>query len=143
MTSSVKYNESKFSKSATANKTALSTGRIKITDIIDGGLNQTSNTTLKRKADDIADVLEDEVRNWLTSSSSNPPQDPMEVPARQAGKPQLFGNSSLDIVSGEIEQRPLKKAKKFVERLGYAAIGGAAVGATLFSVLVATAPDFL
>jgi len=39
--------------------------------------------------------------------------------------------------------RAPKRMKRFVEAVGYAALGGAAVGAGLFSVLVATAPDFL
>jgi hypothetical protein len=39
--------------------------------------------------------------------------------------------------------RPTKRLKKFAEAVGYAALGGVAVGAGLFSVLVATAPDFL
>ncbi|TGO87781.1 hypothetical protein BPOR_0204g00100 [Botrytis porri] len=43
------------------------------------------------------------------------------------------------------EQRPVKRIKmrKFVEAVGYFALGGAAVGAGLFSALVATAPEFV
>ncbi|TGO61622.1 hypothetical protein BCON_0026g00670 [Botryotinia convoluta] len=43
------------------------------------------------------------------------------------------------------EHRPVKRLKmrKFVEAVGYFALGGAAVGAGLFSALVATAPDFV
>lgn len=40
-------------------------------------------------------------------------------------------------------ERAPKRMRRFVEAVGYAALGGAAVGAGLFSVLVATAPDFL
>lgn len=40
-------------------------------------------------------------------------------------------------------ERPAKRMRRIVEAVGYAALGGAAVGAGLFSVLVATAPDFL
>lgn len=45
----------------------------------------------------------------------------------------------------ETEHRPVKRLKmrKFVEAVGYFALGGAAVGAGLFSALVATAPDFV
>lgn len=144
MTSSVRYNESKFSKLATASKTATaSTGRISIFDIIDDELNHTPNKTLKRKADDIADVIEDEVNNWSSLSSSKNPQGLTEASDPQAGKSQIVGKSSLATISAGSGQRPVKRARKFVERLGYMAVGGAAVGASVFFGLVATAPDFL
>jgi hypothetical protein len=48
-----------------------------------------------------------------------------------------------DPASHAPEPRPVKRFKKLFENVGYAALGGVAVGAGLFSVLVATAPEFM
>ncbi|KAF7882462.1 uncharacterized protein EAF02_005825 [Botrytis sinoallii] len=51
----------------------------------------------------------------------------------------------LTTTTNDPEHRPVKRLKmrKFVEAVGYFALGGAAVGAGLFSALVATAPEFV
>lgn len=91
----------------------------------------------KRKADAISTIQDDEIRAWAESNDglSNTSAD---VPI-QSHVPARVGIND-DAVS---EQRTSKKVKRFAEAMGYAALGGVAVGAGLFSVLVATAPDFI
>jgi len=128
-------------KSVVSGETPIRSG-LRIHDIIDVSSNATPKTT-KRKADAISDVLENEVRMW---ASATPPSAKTET-STSVTKADLQVTStkvpSEVNLSATVETRPTKRVKKFVERLGYAALGGAAVGAGLFSVLVATAPDFL
>lgn len=131
MTSAVTFNKSREALVASDNIIAPgSRSGLSIRDIIE--------VPKKRKAEEISDVDSDEeVRMWASSPATNnekPVTNVCEV-VPIALRPAL--------VSGVPEGRPIKRFKRFAERLGYAAIGGAAVGAGLFSVLVATAPDFL
>lgn len=144
MTSAVKYNESRAAIAAANETSAVFLGRsgLSINDIIDDATTEHTSRNMKRKADDISDVIENEVREWASSlpSNSSGGSTNTTVSTTQATASQdLSGINS----SPMNEQRPTKKIRRFVERLGYAAVGGAAVGATLFFGLVATAPDFL
>jgi hypothetical protein len=141
MTSAVSYNESKAAMVAANNTAALFSGRsgLSINDIIDDATTE-HTSKLKRKADDISEVIENEVREWASSLPVGVSGGSTDVTATQTAAPQEPSVANFDTV---IEQRPTKKIRRFVERLGYAAAGGAAVGGTLFLALVATAPDFL
>ncbi|KAF7858429.1 hypothetical protein EAF04_009030 [Stromatinia cepivora] len=123
---------------------------LRIDDIIDG-----SSTCRKRKADEISDddvnegeIRKNEVRHWA-SSVVVPEKPVMAQEAVSEVAPEQFTpqaiRSALATKNIDLELRPIKrpKMKKFAEAVGYFALGGAAVGAGLFSALVATAPDFL
>jgi len=143
MTSAVKFNESKASMAA-MNKTAAEfTGRsrLSINDIIEESHAEQTPKQLKRKADDISDVLENEVRVWASSPAVDVLLNTTDMSASAAQVPVPEVTSNL--LPDASQQRPVKRLKKLVEGLGYAALGGVAVGAGLFSVLVATAPEFL
>ncbi|KAG9230872.1 hypothetical protein BJ875DRAFT_384188, partial [Amylocarpus encephaloides] len=118
MTSAVTFNESK----AKAIRSRLS-----IHDIIDTASREESpgvggRLGGKRKASEISDTIQDEVRAWAKNST---------VPSQISDK-----------VSTTPEMRSVKRLKTFMERATYAAVGGVAVGAGLFFSLVATAPNF-
>ncbi|QSZ31777.1 hypothetical protein DSL72_001346 [Monilinia vaccinii-corymbosi] len=127
---------------------------LRIDDIIDGSSTVKAS---KRKADEISkddnlrepcnslteDVRKNEVRNWASL---------MEKLATSPGtiSDAAHQSSAINVApsvsaTSNVEVRPIKrlKMKKFAEAVGYFALGGAAVGAGLFSALVATAPDFL
>lgn len=115
-----------------------------INDIINNA--STTTNSLKRKADDISDATDAELRIWAQSSTAS--NDNMkvseDVPASEVQN--LAPSAETEAVSAALDApapRPTKKLKKLLENVGYAALGGVAVGAGLFSVLVATAPDFL
>jgi hypothetical protein len=134
MTSAVNFN-------AATQKTRSGLG---INDII----NDASMTThsLKRKADNISDATDAELRIWAQSStaSNDGMKGSADVSAAES-QPTVPSVRIEDVpaVPGSLAPRPTKKLKKLLENVGYAALGGVAVGAGLFSVLVATAPDFL
>jgi hypothetical protein len=116
-----------------------------INDIIN---NTTSTTTqsLKRKADDISDATDAELRMWAESSSASNGDVNGSADATNSEEQATVSSPSTDDVPAVVDDpapRPTKKFKKLLENVGYAALGGVAVGAGLFSVLVATAPDFL
>jgi hypothetical protein len=106
--------------------------------------------SLKRKADDISDVLEEELHVWGNSpprestsatGSRQLPTSSQEGP--KANNNDAVVNDSEVLTNTNSQEPPTKRLKKFAEKLGYAALGGLAVGTGLFSVLVATAPDFI
>lgn len=119
MTSAVSYNNSKENM-------AIHRSGIKINDIID-------KSSRKRGVEDISNTTEKELETW---GSRDPSTVANESPA-------LVDTSSATANPAAPEQRPTKRLKRVLERVGYAALGGVAVGAGLFSVLVATAPDFM
>lgn len=128
MTSAVSFNESK-SKSVRS--------RLSIHDIIEKSSGDQSPPQMetkvgnKRKASEISDSIQDEVRAWASSPDRSPVHAPL-VP--DSTTPETF-TAQVD--------RPRKKLKMVMDRVAYAAVGGFAVGATLFFGLVATAPDFV
>ncbi|KUJ12059.1 uncharacterized protein LY89DRAFT_688532 [Mollisia scopiformis] len=139
-----------LSKAATTTPSPLNTNPrgIKINDIIDTSATPQRSYRLKRKADDISDVTDEEIRIWARASSGSSvtkikldsivKETPL-IDEAANGVPPL-APIATHVVS---EPRPAKRMKKFLENVGYAALGGVAVGAGLFTVLVATAPDFL
>ena len=147
MTSAVKYNESKASMAALISNSAppqsVRSG-LRIDDIIEEPSLVEKSKDLKRKANEISDIIENESHIWASTE--------VEVPGRAADLSVL---ESQVVAGGEAseltqftkpdasEHHPAKRLKKFVEVAGYLALGGAAVGAGMFSLLVATAPDFM
>jgi hypothetical protein len=142
MTSAVKYNESKALMAAANKEAASQLGRTKlrIHDIIDGSSAPLPQTN-KRKADALSDIIENEVRIWGSSPGLDPSTDPMNTTASgsQISALSKLTETDKDPESEIPEQRTVKRLKKVVEGAAYIALGG--VG--LFSILVATAPDFL
>jgi hypothetical protein len=115
---------------------------------------EVATKSLKRKAPEISDVIEGEVREWATKDASIPSANADSSPVDQtsASLPTPVESATrsrqVDICAfvrpnSMSQERPQKKLKRFAEAVGYAALGGLAVGAGLFSVLVATAPDFV
>lgn len=147
MTSAARFNQSK--QSLAAEKPAQS-GRsaVSINDIVEPLTVEPTSKSLKRKADDISDVLEEEVRVWASkdSSISTPEVDvssdvemsPSE-PIQAESSPAAEAISPPKLVETALAEPAHKKLRKFAEVVGYAALGGVAI----FSTLVATAPDFL
>jgi pSer/pThr/pTyr-binding forkhead associated (FHA) protein len=121
-----------------------STGRVAVTinDIIsttpkEFDIPLTSIQAKKRKSDEISDVLEEEMLVW---ASESPGTEEAEV-----NTPVFSSTAAGAITAKEVAKAepPNKRIKRFAEAVGYAALGGVAVGAGLFSILVATAPDFV
>ena len=114
-----------------------------INDIINNA--STTTQSLKRKSDEISDATDTELRMWAQSSTAS--NGDVKGSANVAESEQTALSSLMagvaPTVSNAPASRPTKKFKKLLENVGYAALGGVAVGASLFSVLVATAPDFL
>jgi hypothetical protein len=140
MTSAAEYNKSKATAATTKSRSGLS-----ITDIIEAESTVHHAKSLKRKAEDISDATEDELRIWGNNTSfTNESQgsSEMAVLKSEAAVSSEVPEAS-EPASQAPEDRPVKRFKKLFENVGYAALGGVAVGAGLFSVLVATAPDFM
>ena len=140
MGSAVTYNESKASMASANAHTVSPIGRLRLTinDIIEDA--DTSNT-LKRKAGDISDAIEEEARIWASSSTIDNLGGSVTIPA-PAPEATLIKeqpeNSPVPVTETS-EHRPAKRLRKIVESVGYIALGGA----TLFGALVLSAPDFL
>ncbi|RKF59370.1 putative fha domain protein [Erysiphe neolycopersici] len=86
----------------------------------------------KRKADVISGNSEDEGESCTINSF--PPQDTITSV--------LVEPSRKEYLSSTYSGAPPSKRQKIIESLGYVALGGFAAAAGLFSILVATAPDF-
>ncbi|KAI9743453.1 MAG: hypothetical protein M1818_002765 [Claussenomyces sp. TS43310] len=128
--------KSKQSKPTTSTRSSL-----KIHDIVDqqgGILESTACQILKRKADAISDMREDEIQAWAASRTRDQTTQSDILELSEVRAPPV----ATSTVSNH-EPRSTKKLKRFAEAVGYATLGGVAVGAGLFSVLVATAPDFV
>lgn len=143
MTSAVAYNESKASMASANKLSSKSSGRsgLSINDIIEGAGDHSSKTQ-KRKADDISEAIENEIRVW---ASSSPAPNSLEgltaisTSALQASIREEQSETVSTALNQNPEQRPAKRLRKFAESVGYVALGGA----TLFGALVLSAPDFL
>lgn len=128
MTSAVKFNESK-AKSVRS--------RLSIHDIIENSsrdqVSQEREPHIgqKRKAHEISNVVESEIREWASSGSTSP-----------AEKANREVTTTASLAQKADEQRPVKKLKTILGNAAYATLGGVAVGAGLFFSLIATAPDF-
>lgn len=71
-----------------------------------------------------------------------PPPPAVSSPAKSAQSDLPSPTSDPDKQADSVF-RPNKRIKRLVERVGFAALGGATVGALVFSSLVYTAPDFV
>jgi hypothetical protein len=119
---------------------------VKIGDIIDPIAPETSVKSNKRKAEDISDAAEEEIKIWgekgtlaWAAKVSDAP-----VPAGDTSKvEEATSDVTTAAASASVAPRPAKRFKKFLERAGYAAAGGLTVGLAVFSTLVATAPDLV
>ncbi len=147
MTSAVKFNESK------AAIAAVQPGRsaVRIDDIVEPLAMESDTKFLKRKASDMSDVLEEEVRLWASKDSSVSASDAilsLDMEVRTENISQQVSESAEALQpTTSVDSSPAepahKRIKKFAEVVGYTALGGLAGGVALFSALVATAPDFL
>jgi hypothetical protein len=137
MTSAVKFNESK-AKSVRS--------RLSIHDIIeDSSRDQVSQERgpqigEKRKANEISNVIESEIREWASLDTSSPSDVASSTPTAEKPNQEIIASGSLTQQSDE--RRPTKKLKTILGNAAYATLGGVAVGAGLFFSLIATAPDF-
>ena len=152
LTSAVKFYESKIRLDAANRATENISGRsrLSINDIIDGSFTDSArgSQTYKRKADDISSADAD-TKDCVSTSAS---LDRLSTDSRAENllvnatlkQPHHLSEPATSAALDELETiRPAKRLKKFAQRLSYAALGGAAVGGALLSVLVATAPDYL
>lgn len=115
-----------------------------INDIINTA--STTTQSLKRKAEDISDVTDAELRSWAQSSTASNGNLKGSVDMSESEEQAAVASPVTVVVPtvpDALAPRPTKKLRKLLENVGYVALGGVAVGAGLFSVLVATAPDFL
>lgn len=141
MTSAYSFSVSK-SSAAVVTPAQLNSRGIKINDIIETSAPPLRHSKLKRKADEISDATDKELRIWAkSSSSSNSFKNATDIKRAEAAQTEV--SRSVSSNPAVPEGRPTKRIKKLLENVGYAALGGVAVGAGLFTVLVATAPDFL
>ncbi|KAL3420672.1 Factor arrest protein 10 [Phlyctema vagabunda] len=154
-----------FPKSAS--KSCVPRSRLSIHDIIEKSSTESKSTTLKRKAEEISSLTDEDLKGWgvfetvkpvvtnisdeialdeasPNGSVKNSPE-PIETSKQTANidRPQ-FSTSNLPegIYVGEpaiVTERPSKRLRTLVEKASYVVLGGAG----LFSILVATAPDFL
>lgn len=130
MTSAATYTVSKDSMVATKTATILPPrAALKIKDMCD---DTSSPTTLKRTAEHISSAT---VKDIIWAESASATTQPINTKAApfKISEPMVFP-CTQDV------PRPTKKFKRVMENVGYAAIGGLAVGAGLFAALVATAP---
>ncbi|RDW60826.1 hypothetical protein BP6252_12209 [Coleophoma cylindrospora] len=136
--------------------------KVSIHDIIDDSRTNGNNIdvigdakspNLKRKADEISSIVEKEVQEWASSeqpiAAENISQSATSIVATSSNDEDMGSTSvvanpltATNMSTPQInhpEQRSAKRLRTFAERAGYIVLGGAG----LFSLLVATAPDFL
>jgi len=137
MTSAVIYNNSKETMAAAAASNTRS--GIKIKDIIESTLSPQMSVGSKRKADDISEVTDAELRTW----ANNPASNVTSVSTTDPKEPDSQGHVEQEVapVFTSSELRPTKK-QRILESVGYIALGGVTAVAGLFAALVATAPEF-
>lgn len=102
----------------------------------------------KRKAAEISEATEEELV-WQEQLALHAKGNPMTPPAPSSpamqSEPDVFLPSppTTPQVQHCAEARPSKRIRQIAERMGYAALGGATVGAMVFTSLVYTAPSFV
>lgn len=94
----------------------------------------------KRKAADISEATEHELV-WHDKGDSVPPVAP-NSPATPEPNVSLPTPPVTPQAGDRADAQPSKKIRKIAERVGYAALGGATVGAMVFTSLIYTAPSF-
>lgn len=126
----------------------------------------------KRKADEISGLTEAEMNQFGRNEASSRPdhthtqrrhlpiiggsRDPFISSGRIVPTPPPVESSPVESAQSSLPSptttpdkqadsglRPNKRIKRLVERVGFAALGGATIGALVFSSLVYTAPDFV
>ena len=155
-TSAVQYNKSKALMTGAIMDASPQSGRSKLTidDVIDNSTTPVPEAH-KRKADHISDLTESELRAWASISALDSSKESLDVPAAPGSRArtatptatsatQPSVSPSAVVTQGNANEAPeaersMKRLKKVVEGAAFIALGG--VG--LFSLLVATAPDFL
>ncbi|KUI74309.1 hypothetical protein VM1G_09817 [Cytospora mali] len=97
----------------------------------------------KRKAEEISEATQQELV-WHDNGSSMPPVAPGTPAGQSEPKADVSLPSPPTTPQGQdrADARPSKKIRKIAERVGYAALGGATVGAMVFTSLIYTAPNF-
>lgn len=112
---------------------------------------QVSGNKGKRKADEISSLTEAEMNQYSHTEVSSR-ADRLDTRLRQlliTGGPAETSQPSLaspiTTLDGQARPylRPTKRIKRLAERVGFAALGGATVGALVFSSLIYTAPNFV
>lgn len=148
MADTVSFNENQavMTGAIMDNSPQSSRSGLRINDIIDSFVSLKPEAH-KRKAEDISDVLVDEIQAWasvstldstkhaLSTASASPPEAASATEPLTSSAPVL---QEREILATQ-DQQSNKRLKKVVEGAAYIALGG--VG--LFSLLVATAPDFM
>lgn len=94
----------------------------------------------KRKANEISETTEEELV-WQGNGDSNPPVS-SSSPVTPEPEMSLASPPTTPQDKDSADARPSKKIRKIAERVGYAALGGATVGAMVFTSLIYTAPSF-
>lgn len=94
----------------------------------------------KRKASEISETTEHELV-WHDNGHSVPPV-ASSSPATPEPDVSLPSPPTTPQDRDRADARPSKKIRKIAERVGYAALGGATVGAMVFTSLIYTAPSF-
>ncbi|ROW00786.1 hypothetical protein VMCG_06493 [Cytospora schulzeri] len=95
----------------------------------------------KRKAVEISEATEQELA-WHEKGDSMSPTAPSSPITRSEPDVSLPSPPTTPQERGHADGRPSKKIRKIAERVGYAALGGATVGAMVFTSLIYTAPSF-
>jgi hypothetical protein len=148
MTDTVSFNESQAVMTGAIMDSSPQSSRsgLRINDIIDSFVSLKPETH-KRKAEDISDVLVDEIQAWASVSTLDSTKNAVSTacasPPGAASATEPLTSSAPVLQEREVpatrDHQSNKRLKKVVEGAAYIALGG--VG--LFSLLVATAPDFM
>lgn len=93
-----------------------------------------ANANLKRKSQVISGDANEGLRTWGNGTFNPLHSSPFTV---------VVSNTESAVAPDTDGPRPAKRFRKFLEKAGYVAIGGVAVGSALFTALIATAPDFV
>lgn len=156
MTSAASFNRSRRQvedRTHTESRPEPSRAALKINDLVEQPKCAAESKGTKRSADQISTLAKGEARAWesaIEAKGLETEGDRPDVALSQSNKLSpvadkiIVATTSVNTKDTNPEHpRSVKRLKRFAEAVGYAALGGAAVGVGLFSVLVATAPDFV
>jgi hypothetical protein len=120
-----------------------------IADIVDSSPQQSQKSSSavpsrKRKADDISKLSAAEATWQVGPLPPDPVVIPLEMDAKpeQASVPAPPSDEPLAISTSSVRPAKKMRLRNIAERIGYAALGGATVGAAIFTTLIYTAPSF-
>ena len=128
---------------STTNGTSRRT-HVGINDIVDSSSQASASaiSSRKRKADDIASCLNEAEKEWEEDWAKA-----LAATSKDASSEPIADGADVPVVLATAEKgskaiaRPTK-FRRTAERLGYAALGGATVGAMVLGSLIYTAPSF-